>query len=146
MTTRDVLRILPGLSIPGDEIVFTASRSGGPGGQHVNKVNSRITLTFDVGASRALSAEQKRRIRSKLSTRINAEGVLRVIARHSRSQSVNRDAAEERFADLLRAALATRKRRVKSEVPLSKRRDRLEEKRHHAQIKRERIWRDGKED
>ena len=146
MTTRGVLHILPGLSIPGDEIVYTASRSGGPGGQHVNKVSSRITLTFDVAASRALSAEQKRRIRTKLSTRINSEGVLRVIARASRSQAVNRDAAEERFAELLRRALATRKRREKTVVPLSKRRDRLEEKRHHAQIKRERVFRDGKED
>lgn len=141
-----MVRILPGLSIPGDEIVYTASRSGGPGGQHVNKVSSRITLTFDVAASRALSAEQKRRIRTKLSTRINSEGVLRVIARASRSQSVNRDAAEERFAELLRRALATRKRREKTVVPLSKRRDRLEEKRHHSQIKRERVFRDGKED
>jgi ribosome-associated protein len=140
-----MLRILPGLAIPGDEIVFTASRSGGPGGQHVNKVSSRITLWFDVGASRSLSPEQKRRIRSKLATRINAEGVLRVTARHSRSQSVNRDAAEERFADLLRAALATPKRRVKTQVPLSKHRDRLEEKRHHSEIKRERVWR-GDED
>ena len=141
-----MLRILPGLSIPGDEIVFTASRSGGPGGQHVNKVSSRITLWFDVGASRVLSAEQKRRIRSKLPTRINAEGILRVIARHSRSQSVNRDAAEERFAELIRVALATPKRRRKTEVPLSKRRDRLEEKRYHARIKRERVWRGGEED
>ena len=146
MTRRGVLHVLPGLSIPGDEIVFTASRSGGPGGQHVNKVSSRITLTFDVGASRALSAEQKRRIRSRLSTRINAEGVLRVIARHSRSQSMNRDAAEERFAELLRAALATAKRRKKTVVPLAKQRDRLKEKRHHAEIKRERVWRDGNED
>ena len=141
-----MLRILPGLAIPGDEMVFTASRSGGPGGQHVNKVSSRITLSFDVGASRVLSAEQKRKIRSRLATRINDEGILRVVARHSRSQSVNRDAAEERFAELLRKALATRKRRVKTEVPLSKRRDRLEEKRHHSVIKRERVRHGADED
>jgi ribosome-associated protein len=141
-----MIRILSGLSIPDDEVVFTASRSGGPGGQHVNKVSSRITLRFDVNASRSLSPEQKRRIRSKLSTRINAEGILRVIARHSRSQSVNRDAAEERFAELIRAALITPKRRVKTAMPASQRRDRLEEKRHHSRIKRERIWRDGNED
>ncbi len=143
---RALLRILPGLSIPEDEVVFTASRSGGPGGQHVNKVNSRITLRFDVGASRTLSPEQKRRIRSKLSTRISAEGVLRVIARQSRSQSVNRDAAEERFAELIRAALATPKRRVKTKLPPAQRRDRLEEKRHHSLIKRERVWRGKDED
>jgi len=141
-----MIRILPGLSIPEDELVFSASRSGGPGGQNVNKVSTRVTLRFGVTASRHLSAEQKRRVLSRLATRINGEGVMRVVSQRSRSQAVNRDAAEERFAELLREALAPPKLRVKTKVPAAKRRSRIEEKRHHSLIKRERIWKPGSEE
>lgn len=141
-----MIRILPGLSIPDEELTFTASRSGGPGGQNVNKVNSRVTLRFDVAASRSLSPEQKRRVISKLATRVSGEGVMRVVARSSRSQAVNRDAAEERFAELLRIALAPSKLRIKTGVPATKRRSRVEEKRHRSEIKRERVWRPGSEE
>jgi len=141
-----MIRILPGLSIPEEELTFTASRSGGPGGQNVNKVNSRVTLWFDVGASRSLSPEQKRRVISKLATRVSGEGVMRVVARGSRSQAVNRDAAEERFAELLRIALAPSKLRVKTGVPATKRRSRVEEKRRRSEIKRERVWKPGTEE
>jgi len=141
-----MIRILPGLSIPDEELTFTASRSGGPGGQNVNKVNSRVTLRFDVGACRSLSTEQKRRVMSKLATRVSGQGVLRVVARSSRSQAVNRDAAEERFAELLRLALAPSKLRIKTAVPATKRRSRVEEKRHHSEIKRERVWKPGSEE
>ena len=135
-----MIRILPGVSIPEEELTFTASRSGGPGGQNVNKVNSRVTLRFDVAASRSLSHEQKRRVISKLATRVSGEGVMRVVARASRSQAVNRDAAEERFAELLRIALAPSKLRIKTALPATKRRSRVEEKRHHSEIKRGRVW------
>ena len=141
-----MIRILPGLSIPEEELKCTASRSGGPGGQNVNKVNSRVTLRFDVAASRSLSPEQKRRVISKLATRVSGEGVMRVVARSSRSQAVNRDAAEERFAELLRIALAPSKLRIKTGVPATKRRSRVEEKRHRSEIKRERVWRPGSEE
>jgi ribosome-associated protein len=138
-----MIRILPGLSIPDEELTFTASRSGGPGGQNVNKVNSKVTLYFDVGASPSLSPEQKRRILSKLSARVNSQGVLRVMSQRSRSQAINRDVAEIRFAELLRGALASPKVRRKTEVPPARRRSRLEEKRHNSDIKRGRIWRPG---
>ena len=141
-----MIRILPGLSVADEELTFTASRSGGPGGQNVNKVNSRVTLRFDVAASRSLSPEQKRRVISKLATRVSGEGVMRVVARSSRSQAVNRDAAEERFAELLRIALSPPKLRVKTPVPAAKRRSRVEEKRHRSEIKRERVWRPGSEE
>ena len=141
-----MIRILPGLTIPDEELTFTASRSGGPGGQNVNKVNSRVTLRFDVHASRSLSAEQKRRVLSRLATRVSGEGVMRVVARASRSQAVNRDAAEERFAELLRLALAPPKLRLKTGLPAAKRRSRIEAKRHRAEIKRERVWRPEGED
>ncbi|HEV8375599.1 MAG TPA: alternative ribosome rescue aminoacyl-tRNA hydrolase ArfB [Candidatus Polarisedimenticolia bacterium] len=138
-----MIRILPGLSIPEEELVFSASRSGGPGGQNVNKVNSRVTLRFDVRASPSLSSEQKRRILSKLATRVNSEGMLRVVSQKSRSQAINRDAAEVRFAELLRGALTSPKVRKKTGIPASRRHSRLEEKRHHSEIKRDRIWRSG---
>jgi ribosome-associated protein len=141
-----MIRILPGLSIPEEELTFTASRSGGPGGQNVNKVNSRVTLRFDVEASRSLSTEQKRRVISRLATRVSGEGVMRVVARSSRSQAVNRDAAEERFAELLRIALAPSKLRIKTALPAAKRRSRVEEKRHHSEIKRERVWKPDREE
>ena len=141
-----MIRILPGLSIPDAELSFTASRSGGPGGQHVNKVNSRVTLTFDVKASTSLSNEQKRRLMNRLAKRISSAGILRVVARASRSQLLNRDAAEERFAELLRAALAPPKLRIKTSLPASKRRSRVEEKRHHSEIKKERVYRPGSDE
>jgi ribosome-associated protein len=138
-----LIRILPGLSIPDEELTFTASRSGGPGGQNVNKVSSKVTLRFDVRASPSLSPEQKRRILSKLRTRVNSEGLLRVVSQRSRSQAINRDAAEVRFAELLRNALASPKLRRKTEVPAARLRSRLEAKRHHSEIKQGRIWRPG---
>jgi len=141
-----MIRILPGLSIPDEDLTFTAARSSGPGGQNVNKVNTRVTLRFDVRASRSLSSEQKRRIFSRLASRVSKEGVLRVVSQRSRSQAVNRDAAEERLAELLRTALASPKLRRKTEVPAVKRRSRLEEKRHHSEIKRGRIWKPGSDE
>jgi len=141
-----MIRILSGLSIPDEELMFTASRSGGPGGQNVNKVSTRVTLRFNVKASRSLSDDQKRRVLSSLATRISGEGVLRVVSQRTRSQAVNRDAAELRFAELLRQALAPPKLRRRTAVPASKRRSRVEEKRHHSEIKRGRVWRPGSED
>ena len=140
-----MIRILPGLSIPDDELSFTASRSGGPGGQNVNKVSSKVTLRFDVRASPSLSSEQKRRILTKLGRRVSSEGILRVVSQRSRSQALNRDAAEIRFAELLRGALASPKLRRKTEVPAARRHSRLEEKRHHSEIKRVRVWRKGED-
>src|SRR5438034_560226 len=80
-----MIEIMPGVSIPEDELHFDASRSGGPGGQNVNKVSSRVTLTFDVGASAALSEDQKRAVFTKLSRRINKERGLRGISQRTRS-------------------------------------------------------------
>ena len=130
-----MILITPLLSIAEDELSFTTSRSGGPGGQNVNKVNSRITLLFDVAASPSLSPDQKRRISARLASRINREGVLRVIAQRHRSQAANRDEAVERLAELLAAALHRPKRRIRTAIPRSARRRRLADKRHHSRVK-----------
>ncbi len=129
------MRINDRLAIPHEELRFSASRGGGPGGQHVNKVSSRIILRFDVAGSPSLSNSQKALIRSRLSTRINRVGELRVVCGRQRSQTANRREAVERFVDLLRSALKRRKRRVATGVPRNERRRRLETKRRRGQIK-----------
>src|SRR5262245_18378444 len=87
------------------EISFVASRSGGPGGQNVNKVSSRVTLSFDVERSTGLSDGQKKAVFAALGNRINKEGILQIVSQRTRSQEMNRADALDRFAELLRRAL-----------------------------------------
>ena len=134
------------ISIPEDELRFTASLSSGPGGQNVNKVNTRVTLWFDVVNSPSLSPEQKELIASRLGSRINKDGVLRVISQQTRSQLANREAAVERFVSLLRTALKREKVRRKTGVSKMAKKRRLEEKKQHSILKRERSKRVSLED
>ena len=134
------------ISIPEDELRFTASLSSGPGGQNVNKVNTRVTLWFDVVNSPSLSPEQKELIASRLGSRINKDGVLRVISQQTRSQLANREAALERFVSLLRTALKREKVRRKTGVSKMAKKRRLEEKKQHSILKRERSKRVSLED
>jgi ribosome-associated protein len=130
-----VIRIMEGLSIPLNEVSFTASRSGGPGGQNVNKVSSKVTLAFDVRASAALSEEQKTTILQRLATRINKEGVLQIASQRTRSQDLNRADTMERFSELVRRALTPRRKRVRTRVPSAAKRQRLDEKKRRALTK-----------
>ena len=131
-----MIDVMAGLSIPEDELHFDASRSGGPGGQNVNKVSSRVTLTFDVNASAVLSGDQKHTLMQKLAGRINKEGVLRVVSQRTRSQELNRSDATERFSELIRQALTPRRRRVKTRIPRAAYERRVEEKKKRALVKR----------
>jgi len=124
--------------IPVDELRFTYSRSGGPGGQHVNRVETRVTLLFDVDDSARLSDEQKRRVHRRLATRINKEGEMRVVSQRHRTREANRRAAIERFDELLEEALRPRTPRRKTRVPAAARRRRLEAKRRRGDLKRQR--------
>jgi len=133
-----MIHVMPGVSIPEDELQFDASRSGGPGGQNVNKVSSRVTLTFDVNISTALSDDQKRTILQKLAGRINKHGVLRVISQRTRSQELNRADATERFSELIRDALTPQRRRIKTRVPRAAHTCRVEEKKKRAVVKQTR--------
>jgi len=131
------------LTIPAAELAFTTSRSGGPGGQHVNKVSTRVTLHFDVDRSPSLSDEQREVLRRRLATRISKDGRLRVVAQRHRSQAANRDEAVERFVALLRAALAPRTPRRATRVPVGERRRRVDDKRRRAEVKKGRSRPDG---
>src|SRR5262245_53919786 len=133
-----MILILPGLVIPENELSFSASRSGGPGGQNVNKVSSKVTLAFNVRASSALSEEQKRKITGKLATRINKDGVLQVVSQKTRSQDLNRGDVIERFAQLLRRALTPQAPRIKTRVPAAAKHQRVEKKRKHGLTKKDR--------
>lgn len=136
-----MIRITDQLTIPEHELWFTTARSGGPGGQHVNKVSSRVTLWFDVASSPNLSEMQKRRIMTRLATRVNRDGILRVVSQQHRSQMANRDTAIERFIALLCDALTEAPMRHKTAVPAAAKRRRLHEKKRRGQIKQQRTQR-----
>ncbi len=130
-----MIEITDDIWLDDSELNFVATRSSGPGGQHVNKVSTRITLRFDLDATQRFDEAQKERIRERLATRINKQGILWVSSQKYRSQSGNRDAAVERFVDLLRGALEVNPERRKRGMPARVHRKRLEGKRHRAQIK-----------
>jgi len=133
-----MIAIMAGVEIPETELEFIASRSGGPGGQNVNKVSSRVTLRFDLERTTALTAEQRQRVRQKLSSRISSEGVLQISSQRTRSQDLNREDAVARFAELLRGALHEDKARVKTKATRSSREERLKEKRIRTSVKQAR--------
>jgi ribosome-associated protein len=121
-----------------DELTFKTSRSGGPGGQNVNKLNTRVLALFDVAGSPSLSDEQKQRVLRKLATRIDKEGFLHVVSQKHRSQEANRQAAVERLQELLQEALKPEIIRKKTRTPAGARERRLKEKKHRGEIKRNR--------
>lgn len=123
------------LMIPRSELVYRATRSGGPGGQHVNTSSTRIELWWNLETSRGPTEAQRLRLRERLAPRLDQEGWLRLVESGSRSQLRNREAATERLARLLARAVLPRKPRTPTRVPGSVRRQRLEAKRHRGRIK-----------
>jgi len=124
-----------GIVVPADLLRAVFSRSGGPGGQNVNKVETRVTIEVDVDAL-PLPEERRMRIRERLASRINREGVLRVTSQVSRTQSDNRDRALARMEELLRESLVEQKPRRKTRVPKGVKQKRLEEKKKRGETKR----------
>lgn len=123
------------VSIPASLLEFTFSRSGGPGGQNVNKLNTRVQVTLDIANCPVLTDTQKRLIARKLKNRIDKEGRLHVICQDYRSQHANRNAAQERLAGLLADALKRRKRRKPTKPPKSAVEKRLRDKKQQSQKK-----------
>src|SRR4051812_30000309 len=126
------------VSIPRGELDFRASRSSGAGGQHVNKTSSRIEVFWNLLSSRALTEEQRDRLRHKLATRITADGSIRVVASDMRSQTRNKELAEERLVDLVRSALIIPKKRRPTKPTKAAKEARLEGKKRQSDKKRER--------
>ena len=133
-----MITITKNISIPEHELFFTFSRSGKPGGQNVNKVNSRVSLQFDLRNSPSLTDEQRQRIMRKLKRRINKEGIIRVVSQQYRTQYANRTAAIERFVELMQKALHQPPPRKRVHLPRAVIQKRLKDKRHRSLLKRER--------
>ena len=123
-----------------EEFVFKFSRSSGAGGQNVNKVNTRVTLLFDVANTTSFTDAGKRRILKRLATRADKNGVIRVVSQKYRTQKANREAAVGRLCELLREALKTRPVRKKTKVPEAARQRRLEEKKRRSLLKKQRAF------
>lgn len=132
----DALYVNDSVSIPRSELQYRASRSGGPGGQHVNTSSTRIELLWDVEHSAAVTDEARDRLREKLSARLDAQGLVRVVASDNRSQAQNREAAEARLADLVRRALIIPKPRKKTKPSKAAKEKRLDAKKKNAERKR----------
>ncbi len=117
------------------ELEFKAVRSSGAGGQHVNKVSSKVELYFDVAASKALSENEKERIYTKIGNRLSKENVLILYSDTSRSQHKNKELVIQKFLDLIRSALTVAKKRRKTKPKRSAVEKRLKSKLKKAQKK-----------
>jgi len=133
-----MIEIKPGIEIAEDELVFRASRSSGPGGQNVNKLNTRVMALFDLANCRSLSDEQKELILKRLAKRVGKDGLIRVASQRHRSQKANRQAATERLVELLAAALETKPKRKRTKKPRAANQRRLEEKKRRSKLKQHR--------
>jgi ribosome-associated protein len=138
MADANVLEISPELSIPLGELEYRASRSGGPGGQHVNTSSTRVEIWWDVAGSSAPTADQRARLLQKLAARLDSNGRLRLVSSGTRSQLRNREEVTERLRDVVAAALVVPKKRRPTKPSRTAKAARLEAKRRRAATKRER--------
>jgi ribosome-associated protein len=133
-----VLEVNDSVRVPRAELTYRATRSGGPGGQHVNTSSTRVELAWNVDASPSVSDEERARIREKLSNRISGEGLLLLSASEHRSQNRNKEAVTERFVELVRQALVVQAKRKKTRPSKAAREARLHAKKHRSEVKRRR--------
>ncbi len=124
--------------IPARDMRWTAVRASGPGGQNVNKVSSKVELWFDLTSTEALEEEVKARLAAAAGSRLDTEGVLRLVSQETRDQRVNLSLARERLAELIRAALVRPKRRRPTKPSRGQRERRLDDKHRRGDVKRQR--------
>ena len=125
------------------ELTFTTSRSSGPGGQNVNKVNTRVSLRFDVVNSLFLTAEEKVTILQKLKTKLTNDGILILTSNQSRSQLQNKELVVDSFDALLKKVFTKPKKRTPTRRTRGSVEDRIKKKKQHAEKKQ---WRKRPED
>jgi len=118
------------------ELKFTASRSGGKGGQNVNKVSTKVELHFDYLNSALLNDEQKQLIGTKLVSFINKENILKIVSQEERSQLLNKETTIRKFYLLLERAFRKKKKRLKSKPSRSSKEKRLKSKKLHSEKKK----------
>lgn len=134
----DPLEISPSLRLPSGELEYRASRSGGPGGQHVNTSSTRVEVWWDIAGSPSLTEAQRARLLTRLASRLDAAGRLRLVSSGSRSQLRNREDVTARLAAIVAEALVVPKRRKATKPSRAAKAARLEAKRRRSATKRER--------
>ncbi len=134
----DDLSVTPSVTIPARELRWSASRSGGPGGQNVNKVSSKVDLRFDLETSEALTDVQKSRVRASAKNRLDEDGAIQIVVQDTRDQQKNLDLARARLAELIKKALVVPKARKATKPSRGSQRRRLNEKKRVGDKKRDR--------
>ena len=120
------------------ELTFKAARSSGSGGQHVNKVSTKVVLHFNIAQSQFLTEEQQHLLMEALSTRITKKGILMLSCSETRSQAKNKELVTKRFFDILEEGLKEDKERKPTKIPRAVKQKRLAAKRKHAEKKAQR--------
>jgi ribosome-associated protein len=138
MPPEGFLEVTPTLRIPLGELAYRASRSSGPGGQHVNTSSTRVEVVWDIGASTALTEEARARLLGRLATRLDSAGRIRLVSGEFRSQLRNREAVTQRLRSIVAGALVVPKRRKRTRLPASVKAARLDAKRRRSDLKRTR--------
>jgi ribosome-associated protein len=135
---EEKLELVPGVEIPLRELRFSFARSGGPGGQHVNRAETKVELRWDVHGSPALNETQRALILERLASYVTSEGILLLTSGETRSQHRNRELLLVRFTRLVQNALRTRRARRPTRPTSAARALRLEQKRKQSEKKRQR--------
>ncbi len=133
---KDDIVVKNGIVIPAHELTITTSRAGGPGGQHVNKTDTRVTIHWNVANSKALTETQKQRVLDKLEPQLTDVGDLVVHNGSTRSQLQNRKLACQQLAQKVRRALHVPKKRMKTRISKGVKEKRLQEKKQRSELKK----------